>query len=83
MKTAPNLTQVFFYELDGYRDFYYTLMAPSSGYIDLFELRKYRNGILLRFPHPSNPSVVPEFVDETRMYQAFAEQTVWERLLGS
>jgi len=82
IETAPNLRQVFFYELDGYRDFYYTLMAPSSGYIDLFELRKYRNGILLRFPHPSNPSVVPEFVDETRMYQAFAEQTVWERLLG-
>lgn len=82
IETAPNLRQVFFYELDGYRDFYYTLMAPSSGYIDLFELRKYRNGILLRFPHPSNPNVVPEFVDETRMYQAFAEQTVWERLLG-
>ena len=44
IETAPNLRQVFFYELDGYRDFYYTLMAPSSGYIDLFELRKYRNG---------------------------------------
>lgn len=82
IESAPQITQVFFYELDGYRDFFYSLMVPSSGYIKNFELRKYRNGVLLRFPHPSNPAEIPEYIDETKLYQAFAEQTSWERLLG-
>lgn len=56
-------------------------MVPSTGYIKYFELMKYRRGVLLRFPHPSDPNVIPEYEDEKKMYQAFGEQTKWDKLL--
>ncbi|MGN0659542.1 MAG: nucleoside kinase [Emergencia sp.] len=77
-----DLKQVKFYSLDGFRDFFYGFMAPSTGYIKHFQLMKYRRGVLLRFPHPSAPDTMPPYVDEVRMYQAFGEQTRWDQLLG-
>lgn len=78
----PKLRKVPFYSLGGYRDFFYGLMVPSAGYIKYFELRKYKQGILLRFPHPSNPNVIPEYVDEKMLYKTFDEQTRWGNLMG-
>lgn len=69
------------YSLEGYKDFFYGLMVPSTGYIRYFELKKYRKGVLLRFPHPKNPNVIPEFKDESKMYAAFGEATSWGRLM--
>ena len=60
-----------FYSLNGYKNFFYGLMVPSTGYVEYFELRKYGNGVLLRFPHPSRPDMIPAYVDEVKMYGAF------------
>lgn len=76
------IEQVKFYTLGGYRNFFYGLMVPSTGYVKHFQLMKYRRGVLLRFPHPSSPEEIPEFVDEVKLYQAFGEQTRWDELLG-
>lgn len=76
------IKQVKFYTLDGYRNFFYGLMAPSTGYIKYFQLMKYRRGVLLRFPHQSAPDRIPDYVDEVKLYQAFGEQTRWDALLG-
>lgn len=76
------IKQVKFYTLDGYRNFFYGFMAPSTGYIKYFQLMKYRRGVLLRFPHPSAPDRIPDYVDEVKLYQAFGEQTRWDALLG-
>ena len=71
-----------FYAIEGYKDFFYGQMVPSTGYIEYFQLRKYRRGILLRFPHPSAPDRIPEYVDEKLLYQTFGEQNRWGRLMG-
>ena len=81
LSESLDLNQVKFYSLNGVRDFFYGLMVPSTGYIKYFELMKYRRGVLLRFPHPSDPTVIPEYEDEKKMYQAFGEQTKWDKLL--
>lgn len=77
-----HMRKIPFYSLDGYRDFFYGLMVPSTGYIRYFQLLKYRRGVLLRFPHPSNPNVIPEYVDEKMLYKTFGEQSRWGRLMG-
>lgn len=77
-----NLKTVRFYTLDGFREFFYGLMVPSTSYIDKFSVMKYRSGVLLRFPHPSNPNVVPELHEDDKMYKAFGEQKRWDKLLG-
>lgn len=77
-----HLRKIPFYSLDGFKDFFYGLMVPSAGYIQYFELMKYRRGVLLRFPHPSNPNVIPEYVDEKMLYRTFGEQSRWGNLMG-
>lgn len=71
-----------FYSLEGFRNFFYGLMVPSTRYVKYFELRKYRRGVLLRFPHPSEPDKLPPFVDEVLLYQVFGETKKWDRLMG-
>ncbi len=68
-------------QLDGYRNFFYGQMVPSTGYIEHFELKKYRRGVILRFPHPSRPDRVPDYVDERKLCSAFGESKKWHNLL--
>lgn len=82
LSESPRLKKVPFYSLEGYRDFFYGLMVPSTGYLKLFEVRKYRRGVLIRFPQISSPGRIPEYDDEKLLYMAFGEQTRWGRLMG-
>jgi len=77
-----DLKRVKFYSLEGYRNFFYGLMTPSTGYIEYFELKKYNEGVLLRFPHSSNPKVIPEYVDQKKMHKTFQEATKWGDIMG-
>lgn len=78
----PKTKKVRFYSLDGHRDFFYGQMVPSTGYIALFQIMKYRRGVLVRFPHPSDPSRIPDYVDEKVLYKTFGEQSRWGKLMG-
>lgn len=71
-----------FYSIEGFRNFFYGQMVPSAKYVRHFELRNYRRGVLLRFPHPSEPEKIPEFVDEVLLYRVFGETKKWDRLMG-
>ena len=82
LNESLNLKQVKFYSLGNCRNFFYGLMVPSTRYLQNFELKKYKRGVLLRFPHPSNPNIIPPYVEQKKLYQAFGEQTRWDRLLG-
>lgn len=74
--------EVRIYKLNGYSDFFFTDLVPSTGYLKCFELMKYRDGILLRFAQPENPDRIPLYADEYIMYRAFKEQSQWNHLLG-
>ena len=78
----PNMKKVPFYSLDGHRDFFYGIMVPSTGYIKYYQLIQYKRGVLLRFPHPSDPAKIPEYVDEKVLYRTFGEQSRWGKLMG-
>lgn len=71
-----------FYEIDGYKNFFYGKLVPSTGYLDKFQLRPYRRGVVLTFPNQSNPGQLPPPTDEPNMYAAFGEMAKWQRLLG-
>ncbi|MDR1571825.1 MAG: nucleoside kinase [Clostridiales Family XIII bacterium] len=82
LRQAKDVESVVFYSLDGFRDYFFGQMAPSTGYIERFELRKYRNGLLVRFPHYSRPDAIPPYADEKKLYRAFSEASAWSRLMG-
>jgi uridine kinase len=79
---ASQVETVPIYSCDGFFNFFYGQMAPSTGYIKHFELRKYRNGVLLRFPCQAKPDRIPEYRDDKKLYQAFGEAKKWEELMG-
>lgn len=64
-------------------NFFFGPMVPSSGYIRKFELKKYHKGILLRYPYYSDPSRIPDYVDDSNIYGAFSEEHRWLHLLGT
>lgn len=69
------------YSLDDETEIFYDFMVPSTAYLQYFELRPYKNGILLRYPHPENPTVIPEYEDQSLLYNAFAEANKWGNLM--
>lgn len=69
------------YSLDDEIEIFYNFLVPSTGYLDKFELRLYRSGVLLRYPHPTDPNVIPYFEDQKKLYEAFSEATKWGQLM--
>lgn len=82
VRHAKQIEYMKFYTLGDCRDSFFSFMVPSAGYLQHFELKKYRRGVLLRFPHPKEPDAIPAYEDEVKLYQAFSEQTRWDQLLG-
>ncbi len=68
--------------LHNYRNCMYCKVLPSSGYIDLFDLRPYRTGLLLRLPNALNPHSIPKYRDDDKLYDAFAESNRLRRYSG-
>lgn len=82
LKSCPDKEEFIFYDLDGYKNFFYGSMVPSTGRIRYFELVKYRRGVILRFPYPSDPNTIPRYVDEKKLCAAFGEAKKWHKLLN-
>jgi uridine kinase len=82
LQSCPDLQQARRFQLEDEADIYYEELLPDTSYLKYFEVRRYKNGVLLRFPHPSDPSVIPPFEEQHILYSAFSEETRWERLMN-
>jgi len=70
------------YELDGYYDCFYGLMAHSTSVIKTFDLIKYESGFILRFPTRNNPLELPKFVQHKKLAKIFYESEQWGKILN-
>ncbi|NLM33877.1 MAG: nucleoside kinase [Clostridiales bacterium] len=77
-----DLEGLYLYELNGRYDYFYGLMANSTGIIKLFDLMYYEPGFLLRFPTEENPNEIPAFVDRKKLAKIFYETEQWGNILG-
>lgn len=68
--------------LDGVSDSYYGALAPSTGYIGVFNLHAYKEGFLLMPFDPENPSVPAEPVKQEKMYKAFTDYVRFNHIIG-
>ena len=71
-----------YYDLDGYRDYFYGAMLTNTSQIYLFGLEKYYDGLLLRLPSQKCPSELGEMVMQDKMFAIFKEHHHWQDLLG-
>lgn len=70
-----------YYKLDGHIDAFYGYMVPSTGYIQVFDLNKYFNGILLQIPQTNNPKQVETLVIQNKLFEIFQEFSQWIKIL--
>ncbi len=82
LSSITNIGDVEIYSLDDEINIFYGLLVPSTSLLSLFELRYYKKAVLLRYPHPSDPLSIPRYSDQTLLYEAFKEATLWGKLMG-
>jgi uridine kinase len=70
-----------YYKLEGHIDAFYGYMVPSTGYIQVFDLNKYFNGILLQVPQANNPKQVEPLVIQNKLFEIFQEFSQWIKIL--
>jgi len=61
---------------------FYGFMVPSTGYLKVFDLNKYYNGMLLQVPSQENPNEVQELVEQNKMFEIFREFSHWNQVLN-
>lgn len=71
-----------YYDLDGYKDYYYGSMLTNTSQIYLFGIEKYFDGILLRIPSTDDPSQLGELIRQDKMFEVFKEHHRWQSILG-
>jgi uridine kinase len=71
-----------YYDLDGYKDYYYGSLLTNTSQIYLFGLEKYYDGLLLRLPSSANPEELGEMTHQDKMFGIFKEHHQWQNIIG-
>ncbi|WP_080905606.1 uridine kinase [Parabacteroides sp. Marseille-P3160] len=71
-----------YYEMEGYENFFYGCLVPSSGYIHLFDLIPYEDGLLIRVPQRDNPYELEPVIEQKKMFAAYKEHLTLQRTLN-
>ena len=71
-----------YYELEGYINFFYGCLTPSTGYIQLFDLEPYMDGVLLRSPKQTDPMELQPVIKQDKMFEAYKEHLTLQRTVG-
>ena len=71
-----------YFRMGDYIDYYTSVLMPSSGYVTVFDLEPYYDGMLLRVPSMKNPIELEESVPMGKMFDVFQEYGDWNKLLN-
>ena len=70
-----------YYTLGDTVDYYYGPLVPSAGYLKVWGLERYEDGLLLRVPDWHNPLKVAEKMQQPKTFEMFAEKTRWDIIM--
>lgn len=71
------------YECNGYYNYMYSRMVPSTSYISKWNLIKYKNGILIQYPRPDTNGEIPSFDDAPAFAEALVKARQQASIIGS
>ncbi|MCR5188095.1 MAG: nucleoside kinase [Treponema sp.] len=63
--------------VDGFSDLYFGPLVLSTGSLQVFDLIKYQDGLMLRFPKTKSPNVLPAFKDEQKLFSIYKQYKEW------
>ncbi|MGM9830778.1 MAG: nucleoside kinase [Paludibacteraceae bacterium] len=70
-----------YFSIGDYIDYYTEVLMPHTGYLSIFDLEPYFDGMLLRVPNRKNPLVLEEAVLQEKMFSIFNEYISWNHLM--
>ena len=70
------------YCLDGYYDYYYGYMLPSTGYLKYYDVTLYEGGILLLLPGSENPTKLEFFEPREKFFKTLVDSSAWGEMMG-
>lgn len=71
-----------YYTLGDTVDYYYGALLPSAGYLKVWGLEKYNEGLLLRVPDIHMPDVLAPRVEQPKTFEVFKEYVRWNVIMG-
>lgn len=81
LKSSHELYTVY-YTLGRIADSYYGILAPSSGFINVFDLIPYKDGMLLLGPDKDNDEIPASPSMQEKMFKAFTDHLAFNRIIG-
>lgn len=81
LKYRPEKT-VHLYECDGYLNYMFSHMVPSTGYLTSYKLRLYAPGFLFQYPRSEAKGEIPPFEDAPTFGRTLKESHDWAKVVG-
>ena len=66
-----------YYTLGDTVDYYYGRLVPTAGYLQVWGLQAFHNGLLLRVPSRVHPDQLAPFCDQPKTFEMFNESLKW------
>lgn len=70
------------YYCEDYFNYFYGVMPISTGYMKIYEIQKYSNGFLIRYPSKKDITKVPDFIDNKKLLQALNDYEKIHKVLN-
>lgn len=75
-------SEISIYDIDGFEDYYYGYMAPSTGCLKHFKLYAYGRGFVVQMPTEDHPEMLAPFKPQVKVSNVLDESTRWGRMIG-
>ena len=76
LKSSVNI-----YSIGSFDDYFYGFMAPSTGYVPLFDLQLYDDGFVLSMPQTSHPETLIEPMPINKIFRVRKDSGEWGKKL--
>jgi uridine kinase len=82
LKYRPEKT-VHLYDCDGYLDYMYGVMVPSTGHIKDYKLTLYGHGIIIQYPRSEEKGKIPAFEDDAVFAETLRSSYKWAKMVDA
>ncbi|NMB36613.1 MAG: nucleoside kinase [Bacteroidales bacterium] len=73
---------VIYYTLLDTPDYYYDALLTRTGYLKVWSLTPFQNGLLLRVPDRHNPTQLTPLIEQPKTFEIFSEANRWNQIMG-
>ena len=75
-------TYIRYHTLEGTPDYYYDALVPSAGYLKVWDLSPYQDGMLLRVPDRHAPEKLTVYEPQPKTFEVFRESLQWNAIMN-